>query len=206
MRQLILIILLVAHYSILSGQPVIDFKKDVKLISRHRGTESNAPRPSPLSKVIKVRSKPFNERLNLKVCLEEYVNGQKVPNPLEMIHWASGDTGDVFVCEVIPDISNMQHLYFFLNVPGIRCYMQKKTEFPKYFECCIYKKSVQENTDRKFPLVLVYEDDITTGKNKKIVESYLVNDSLAVEKNEKLLPQIERYFFVYYQLSKITND
>ena len=202
MKCLMLIFFLIIDCFILSAQSVIDFKKDVKLISTPTGAKTNLPTPSPLCKVIKVRSKPFDQSLDLKVCLEEYFNGQKISHPLEMVHWASGDKGDVFVCEIIPDLSNMQQFRLFLNVPGIRCFREKHTLFPKYFEYCIYKKPNQEDIDGRFPLILVYEEDIRTSKNKKIIENYLVNDSLAMENDEELLPQIERYFLVYYQLSK----
>jgi hypothetical protein len=188
------------------AQKNIDFKKDVKLISVPHGTVTGFPSPSPFSKIIKIRTYPFSQSLDLKVYMGEYVKGEKAPDPLEIVYWSRGSKGDVFVCELIPDLINIQHLHLFLNTPRMMSHREKQTVFPKYFRYSIYQKAKGESIDTPVPLILIYEDDIKTGKNKNIVERYIVNDSLETAKNKELLPQIERYLLVYYQLSKITDE
>jgi hypothetical protein len=205
MKTIILIFLLIVQYPVLLAQINIDLKKDVKLISVPHGTVTGLPSPSPFSQIIKFRTYPFSQSLDLKVYLEEYAQGKKVSDPLEIVYWGRGSKGDVFFCELIPDLINMQHLHLFLNTPRIMGHREKQTEFPKYFRYSIYQKAKEESIDTPVPLILIYEDDIKTEKNKKIVESYLVNDSLEIVKNKELLPKIERYFLVHYQLSKITD-
>jgi len=206
MKTTIFISLFLLPCAILHAQPKIDLKKDVKIITTPKGAITDIPRPSINSEVLKMKTKPLAQTSELKVYMEEYVNGENVPDALSLIEWERGDSGDVFICELIPDLINTQHLHLFLNVPGVTDHREKKTEFPKYFEYRIYQKAKSEKLDSVIPVLLIYEDDYRTEKVKKLIDRYLVNDSLQISKNAELLPQIERYFLVYYQLSKVPND
>jgi hypothetical protein len=186
--------------------------KDITVVSTRRGAKSDVPTPSPLSKVFKIRTSPFSQDVELKLYMDEYVNGKKIILTnlynLELLLWRKYKKGNTGLWEIIPDVTDVttkQKLHLFVNSPGVIEHREKTTVPLRYFAYNIYRNS-DEKLDTPIPVLLIYEDDIQTKKNTDIIQKYVVQDSLRTDVNEKIFSEIERYFFIYYILSKPSNQ
>lgn len=179
--------------------------KDITVVSTPRGAKSDVPTPSPLSKIFRIRTSPFSQDVELKLFMDEYVNGKKIlPTNLyglELLLWRKYNKGSTGLWELIPDVTIKQKLHLFVNSPGIIGHREKTTVPFRYFAYNIYQ-NYDEKLDTPIPVLLIYEDDVQTKKNTNVIQKYVVQDSLRTDVNEKIFSEIERCFLIYYKLSK----
>jgi hypothetical protein len=178
----------------------------VTVVSTPIGAKNNVPRPSPLSKIFRIRTSPFSQDVELKLFMDEYVHGKKtlpisLLHNLELLIWRKYNKGRMGLLEIIPDVTAKQKLHLFVNCPGEIGHQEKTTVPLRYFAYNIYRRS-EEKLDTPIPVLLIYEDDEQTKKNTDIIQKYVVQDSLRTDVNEKIFSEIERCFFIYYTLSK----
>jgi|GEM_PF-5041120 hypothetical protein len=175
-------------------------KEDVTLKTTLRGDESAILRPSPLSDVFKFRFSPLSCDLDWVLYMTEYRFGKKIPYILEQLNYRRGEKGNRLVWEIIPDVTKLETLHLFVNIPGEMVHREKEVDKGKILRYKVYQ-STDERIDEPTPLLLIFEDDFAE-KNLKIVEKYTMQDSLLINSNNTLLKEIDHCYLVYYQLSK----
>jgi hypothetical protein len=211
MKKISIIILLLSLFFAVNAQTIVKkLNKDITTVSTPRGAKTDmVPIPSPLSKIFKIKTSPFSQDVELKLFMEEYVNGRKVLSTslynLDLILWIKYGKGDYGLWEIIPDVSIKQELHLFVNSPGITAHREKKTVPLRHFAYNRYQNS-DEKLDTPIPVLLIYEDDSQTKDNMNVIQKYTVQDSLRTDVNEKIFSEIERCFFIYYKLSKLSEQ
>lgn len=145
-----------------------------------------------------------------RILLQNFVNGKYIPSDRDMERIATGRLrakGNL-VFEVTPELKNDNNLckvFFFFP----QMYLYRLKVVSESSKNCIkflfFDFETQIRDDVFMPMLLIYEDNRTTGDNEKKLETFVTNGKLTYFENTyKFIEQnIENYTLLYYKTTKI---
>ncbi|MCD7931115.1 MAG: hypothetical protein LUH15_06980 [Tannerellaceae bacterium] len=191
--------------SIAAQQPPIMGQPTPRII-KYSTPRSAGPafRPDPNSPITKLRYKapaPVTFTLHEKII----VDGMPFPDHpdyddcFERLHL---ETDGVFFGEMITQQEAPEQIKLFFNIAQLSTMSDIKAKGDNVLKLIHFEPVPEEQRLSTIPLLLIYEDDPITGTNEQLVQKYMKDGKLLVDKalNDEILSQLKNYRLVHYNI------